>query len=442
MSEIAPLLPAPAKVQAKLDRRLSAAPLWLHLTTSALVLTLASAFGWAALAKVDEVTRADGKVIPASRIQLVQNLEGGIVRRINTREGALVKEGDLLVQIDATGFGSSLDERREKLLGLRAVLARLEANVEGQALAIPDDIVRTRPRLAHEQAEMFDNRRREMQASLGGLDQQVAQRRQEIEEIRSRIANLTRALEIAREELDLTRPLVQRGAAARIELIRLEARQNELQGSLEAAQLTMPRIEQALGEARNRRIEREMGLQAEMRSQLSESRVQIASLEQSIKGDLDRVDRTEVRAPVSGIVKTLHVSTLGQVVKPGVDIVEIVPSGDSLLIETRIRPQDIAHLRPGLDAVVRLTAYDYTSYGVLKGKLEHIGADTVQTERGETFYHARVRTDRASLTRDGQEHPILPGMVANVDILTGRKTVLDYIVKPITRLQHEALRER
>jgi membrane fusion protein, adhesin transport system len=430
------------KAPSKLDHRLSAAPLWLHLTTSGLVLTLVSAFAWAALAKVDEVTRADGKVIPASRIQLVQNLEGGIVRRINTREGAMVKEGDLLVQIDATGFGSSLEERREKLTGLRAVLARLEANVEGKPLVIPEDITLARPRLAHEQTEMFDNRRREMQASLGGLDQQAAQRKQEIEEIRSRIANLTRGLEIAREELELTRPLVQRGAAARIELIRLEARQNELQGALDAAHLALPRIEQALGEAQNRRIEREMGLQAEMRSQLSESRVQIAALEQSIKGDLDRVDRTEVRAPVSGIIKILHVSTLGQVVKPGVDIVEIVPSGDSLLIETRIRPQDIAHLRPGLDAVVRLTAYDYTSYGVLKGKLEHIGADTVQTERGETFYHARVRTDRASLAKDGQEFPILPGMVANVDILTGRKTVLDYIVKPITRLQNEALRER
>ncbi len=436
----APVLAATAP--SKLDRRLSAAPLWMHITTSVLVLTVASGIGWAALAKVDEVTRGDGKVIPASRIQLVQNLEGGIVRRIATREGAMVKEGELLLQIDATGFGSSLEERREKLLGLRAVLARLEANVENRALTMPEDVVRQRPSLANEQAEMHASRQREMQASLAGIDQQVAQRRQEIEEVKAKIANLTRAIEIGSEELELTRPLVQRGAAARIELIRLEARQNELQGTLDGAQLAMPRIRQALGEAQNRRIEREMGLQSEMRSQLGETRVQISALEQSIKGDLDRVDRTDVRAPVSGIVKTLHVSTLGQVVKPGVDIVEIVPSGDTLLIETRIRPQDIAHLRPGLDAVVRLTAYDYTTYGVLKGKLEHIGADTIQTERGETYYHARIRTDRSTLVKGDREYPILPGMVANVDILTGRKTVLDYIVKPLTRLQNEALRER
>ena len=436
-------VPMPAgTAPSKLDRRLSAAPLWMHITTSVLVLTVALGIGWAALAKVDEVTRGDGKVIPASRIQLVQNLEGGIVRRIATREGAMVKEGELLLQIDATGFGSSLEERREKLLGLRAVLARLEANVENRALTMPEDVVRLRPSLANEQSEMHASRQREMQASLAGIDQQVAQRRQEIEEVKAKIANLTRAIEIGSEELELTRPLVQRGAAARIELIRLEARQNELQGTLDGAQLAMPRIRQALGEAQNRRIEREMGLQSEMRSQLGETRVQISALEQSIKGDLDRVDRTDVRAPVSGIVKTLHVSTLGQVVKPGVDIVEIVPSGDTLLIETRIRPQDIAHLRPGLDAVVRLTAYDYTTYGVLKGKLEHIGADTIQTERGETYYHARIRTDRATLVKGDREYPILPGMVANVDILTGRKTVLDYIVKPLTRLQNEALRER
>ncbi len=436
-------LPAPAERKpSKLDQRLFAAPLWVHLTTLALVLTVACGVGWAALAKVDEVTRGDGKVIPASRIQLVQNLEGGIVRRIATREGAMVKEGELLLQIDATGFGSSLEERREKLLGLRAVLARLEANVENRALTMPEDVARQRPSLANEQAEMHASRQREMQASLAGLDQLAAQRRQEIEEVKSKIGNLTRAMEIGHEELELTRPLVQRGAAARIELIRLEARQNELQGALEGAQLAIPRIRQALGEAENRRIEREMGLQSEMRSQLGETRVQISALEQSIKGDLDRVDRTDVRAPVAGIVKALHVSTLGQVVKPGVDIVEIVPSGDTLLVETRIRPQDIAHLRPGLDAVVRLTAYDYTTYGVLKGKLEHIGADTIQTERGETYYHVRIRTDRATLAKGDREYPILPGMVANVDILTGRKTVLDYIVKPLTRLQNEALRER
>jgi membrane fusion protein, adhesin transport system len=436
-----PADPKPKKTRLA-DRALSSAPLWMRLTTLGLCATVLGAGAWAATARVDEVTRGEGRIIPASRIQVVQNLEGGIVRRINVREGGLVREGDLLVQIDATGFGSSLEERREKLIGFRAVLARLEANAGGEPLALPEDITRLRPDLAREQTQLHASRQREIEASLSALDLLIGQRRQEIEELRARVANLTRGLAIAREELALTRPLVERGAAARVELIRLDARVNELQGLLEAAELALPRIEKALAEAGSRRTEREMGLQSEMRAQMSETRVQIAALEQSLKADADRVERTEVRAPVTGIVKSVQVSTIGQVVKPGVDIVEIVPSGDTLLVEARIRPQDIAHLRPGLPATVRLTAYDYTMYGVLSGQLEHIGADTVQTERGETFYPVRIRTTQASLPRDGVENPILPGMVANIDILTGRKTVLEYMVKPITRLRSEALRER
>jgi adhesin transport system membrane fusion protein len=424
------------------DRALRSPPFWISVTTLTLCGLVAASVSWAAFARIDEVTRGEGRVIPASRIQLVQNLEGGIVRRIATREGASVREGELLLQIDATGFGSSLEERREKLTGLRAVLARLEANVAGQPLAMPADITAQRPELANEQRQMHLSRQREMEAALAGLDQQIGQRRQEIEEVQARIANLARSLELAREELAVTEPLVQRGAAARVELIRLEARANELAGQLEGARLALPRLHKALAEAESRRAEREMAMHSEMRSQLSETRVQIAALEQSLRADADRVQRTEVRAPVTGIVKALHVSTPGQVVKPGMDIVEIVPTGDTLLIEARIRPQDIAHLRPGLAAVVRLTAYDYTMYGVLPGTLEQIGADTVQTERGETFYPVRIRTSGAALERDGHAFPILPGMVANVDILTGRKTVLDYMIRPLTRLQTEALRER
>lgn len=410
--------------------------------TLALVGLVVGAFAWAALAEVDEMTRGEGKVIPASRVQVVQNLEGGIVRRIATREGAMVREGDVILQIDSTGFGSSMEERREKMLGLQAVVARLTAQADGMALAFPAGLAHQRPQLIHEQAQLYQHRVSEIAAALSALDLQAAQRRQEIAEVKAKIASLTRALEIAREEYALTEPLVQSGSAARIELIRLDARVNDTAGTLEAARLALPRIESALAEAQSRRKEKELNERADLRGQLSEARVQLAALEQTLKADIDRVDRTEVRAPVTGLVKTLHVTTLGQVVKPGVDIIEIIPTDDSLLIETRIRPQDIAFLRPGLEAVVRLTAYDYTLYGALDAKVEHIGADTISNERGETFYLVRARTDRATLEKDGRSLPIIPGMVANVDILTGKKTVLAYLTKPITRLRNEALRER
>jgi membrane fusion protein, adhesin transport system len=427
--------PAPADTLANPSRM-------MRLMSLALAATVLCALAWAALAEVEEMTRGEGKVIPASRVQLVQNLEGGIVRRIATREGAMVRENDVILQIDSTGFGSSMEERREKMLGLQAVVARLTAQAEGKPLTFPDEVAQQRPQLVHEQSQLYQHRVSEIAAALSGLDLQVAQRRQEIAEIKAKIANLARALEIAREEHALTEPLVQRGAAARIELIRLDARINETAGQLEGARLALPRIESALAESQSRRREKELNERAELRGQLSEARVQLASLEQTLKADIDRVDRTEVRAPVTGLVKTLHVTTLGQVVKPGMDIVEIIPTDDSLLIETRIRPQDIAFLRPELDAVVRLTAYDYTLYGSLKAKVEHIGADTVTNEKGETFYMVRARTDRATLEKDGRQLPIIPGMVANVDILTGKKTVLAYLARPLTRMRSEALRER
>jgi membrane fusion protein, adhesin transport system len=422
--------------------RLADPGFWMRATALGLSVVVAGALGWAALVEVEEMTRGEGKVIPASRVQVVQNLEGGIVRKITTREGALVKENDVILTIDSTGFGSSLEERREKMYGLQAVVARLSAQAEGVALVFPDGVAKQRPGIVHEQTQLYANRTAEITAALTGLDLQVAQRRQEIDEVRAKVANLTRSLAIAREEFALTEPLVQRGAAARIELIRLDARVNETAGQLEAATLALPRIENALSEVQARRREKEQNEKADLRGQLSEARTQLAALEQGVKADIDRVDRTEVRAPVTGLVKTLHVSTLGQVVKPGMDIVEIVPTDGSLLIETRVRPQDIAFLRPDLEAIVRLTAYDYTLYGSLKAKLEHIGADTITTERGETFYLVRARTDRASLEKDGRILPIIPGMVANVDILTGKKTVLAYLMRPLTRLRSEALRER
>ncbi len=415
---------------------------WAKHTSVALCALVAGFIGWAATSKIEEITRGEGKVIPASRIQLVQNLEGGIVRRIATHEGALVQAGDILVNIDTTGSGSSLDERREKNYGLQAIVARLTAQAERQPLALPEELERERPKLAHEQRELYLNRTREVEAALGAFDLQAAQRRQEIEEVRAKIANLTRALEIANEEMDLTRPLVQRGAAARVELIRLEARANETQGLLQASILALPRIENALSEVETKRREKEQNEKAEVRQQLAEARVQLAAIEQSSKADADRVDRADIRAPVTGLVKTLHVSTLGQIIKPGMDIVEIVPMNDALVVEARVRPQDIAFLRPDLNAVVRLTAYDYTTYGTLKAKVEHIGADSITSEKGETYYLVRARTDRANLEKDGRILPILPGMVANVDILTGEKTVLSYLIRPLSRLRSEALRER
>jgi len=408
----------------------------------ALIALLAGFLGWSAIAPLEEFTSGRGRVIPASKIQLVQNLEGGIVREIAVREGALVREGDVLVRIDPTQAGSSLGEAREKIFGLKALIARLEAEVEIRPLAFPPELEAQRPGLVAHQRDHYETRRRELEAVTSALDQQERQRAQEVVELEAKIATLTKGLELAREELQLIRPLERTRAASRSEVLQIEVRVNDTEGNLKAAELALPRVKAAMAEVTDRRNEKLSAFRGDALQKLASARVEIAALQESSRGSQDKVDRTVVRAPVAGIVKSVHMTTVGQVVSPGSSLVEIVPMNDSLLIEAQVRPQDIAFLRPGQETLVKLTAYDYSVYGGLKGRLEQIGADSITTDKGDTYFLIRVRTEQSTLKKGGTELPIIPGMVADVDVRTGSKTVLAYLTKPLARMRHEALKER
>lgn len=407
-----------------------------------LIALMAIAVAWAAFASVEEVATGRGRVIPASKIQVVQTLEGGIVREILVREGALVKEGDIILRIDPTIAGSTFGEAQEKLLGLQALLARLEAEVAAQPLEFPTELIERRPDLAAHQRNLFESRRRELEGALQALDGQARQRSQEIAEADSRILTLQRAQELAEEELKMLRPLEKSRAASRAEILASEAKFNDISGSLRATELALPRLRAALEEAAGRRAERLEGFRGDVLQKLSAARVEFSALTEASRASQDRVARTTVRAPASGTVKTVNVTTPGQIVQPGHNVVEIVPMDDNLLVEAQVRPQDIAFLRPGQDAVVKLTAYDFSLYGGLRARVEQIGADSVTTDKGESYYIVRVRTEAANLSTRGERLPIIPGMVADVDIITGSKTVLAYITKPMTRLRQTALRER
>ncbi len=407
-----------------------------------LVGLVATLIVWAGFARIEEVTTGTGRVIPASRIQQVQNLEGGIVREILVHEGAVVSAGDVLLRIDPTQAGSSMGEVREKIDGLRGLIARLEAEADGRPLSFPEDLSRERPDLIQHQTVHFETRRRELGSAIAVLELQERQRAQEIVETKARIVTLQRTLDLQREELALMMPLVAQKAASRAEILAIETRVNDTAGSLEAAELSLPRLEDALQEARDRKQEKLSAFASEAHQQLAAARVDLGALSQTIKGSADRLTRTIVRAPVAGIVKTLHVTTPGQVVQPGHDLVEIVPMNDNLVVEAQIKPKDIAFLSPGQKALVKLTAYDFTLYGGLEGTVEQIGADSVTDEKGETHYLIRVRTERGTLRRNGETLPIIPGMVADVDVRTGSKTVLAYLTKPLTRMRDNALRER
>lgn len=397
---------------------------------------------WAMFASLQEVTSAQGRVVPATKIQVVQNLEGGIVREVLVREGAMVREGDIILRIDPTIAGSTLGEAREKQLGLQMMVARLEAEVENKQLAVPGELASQRPDLLAEQRNIFEARKAELDAALSALELQEKQRVQEVVELEAKITTSKKSLALAQEELTLMRPLALTKAVSRTELLAIESKVNDLDGSMTAAELALPRIRSAIQEARDRRQEKISAFRSEALQKLSAARVELAALSEASRSSEDKLERTTVRAPVAGIVKTVHVTTPGQVVQPGRDLIEIVPLNDTLLVEAQVRPQDIAFVRPGQEAVVKLTAYDFSIYGGLKGVVDRIGADSVTTEKGETYYVIRVRTDKSTLAYKGAALPIIPGMVANVDVITGSKTVLAYLTKPLTKLRHEAMRER
>ncbi len=429
----------PTAVSADLLRPHPRGPSLLLLSLAGLV---AGFVAWAAFAEIEEATRGEGRVIPASKIQLVQNLEGGIIREIVVREGDRIVQGDVILRIDPTQADASHGETQERILGLRALSTRLEAELSGTLLIFAEDLKLDAANLVERQRQTFEARKHELDAAIAGLDSQYRQRQQELIELDAKVATLKRSLEIAQAQAEILAPLAKSRAVSRSDLLAAEAKVNDTRGELQAAQLAIPRVRAQAEEVQDRRAEKLSGYRAEALGKLNDARIELAALGEVNKRSADKLARTIVRAPATGIVKTVHVTTIGQVVQPGSDLIEIVPLNDTLLIEARIRPKDIAFLRPGQDARVKLTAYDFALYGGLDGEVEHIGADSVTNEKGETYYLIKVRTDVGGLLHGGEDLPVIPGMVAEVDVLTGKKTVLAYLTKPLTRMRHDAMKER
>jgi adhesin transport system membrane fusion protein len=376
---------------------------------------------WAHFAVLDEVKRGGGRVIPSRQMQVVQTLEGGIVTAILVREGAIVREGEPLMRIDDTNFASQLGEVRERRGAMAARVARLEAEVQGRDKpTFPDDLLDMVPAAVEAERSLFEARIRKLTQETDVLQQQETR--------------LTDTLEILSKELEITRKLHAQRVVPEIEMLRLERQAIDMRGQL--------------AETKSRIATVQATFRAQAEEDLAKSRSDLAVLEESIKSARDKVRRTELRSPVNGIVNKVYVTTIGAVVQPGANVMDIVPLDDTLLVEGRIRPQDIAFIRPDQDAIVKITAYDSQVYGSLKGKVERISADALEDpaqkggEKGESFYRVIVRTEKNYLGTSERPLPIIPGMVATVEVLTGEKSVLDYLLKPARMLRDEALRER
>ncbi|MDO9466762.1 MAG: HlyD family type I secretion periplasmic adaptor subunit [Thiobacillus sp.] len=394
---------------------------------------------WAAFATVDEVTRGTGKVIPSRQVQVVQAVDGGVIAEILVREGQAVEAGQLLFRIDKTRFVSSLRENRVQYLALLAKAARLRALAENTPFQLPPEIMQEDPTLVEEERSMYDARRRELEAQLGIARQQLTQRQQELVEVRSRREQAAQAYDLTARELTMTRPLAASGAVSDVELLRLERDVSRYRGERDQAAAQIVRLQSAISEASRKVQEQEITFRNQMRNELGETVAKLNSLSEGSTALSDRVEQASVKSPVKGTVNRLLVSTVGGVLQPGKEIVEIVPTDDALLLETKILPKDIAFLWPGQKATVRFTAYDFAIYGGLEAVIDQIAADTVTDEDGNAFYLVRVRTLKSSL---GKDKPILPGMVAEVDIMTGRKSVLAYLLKPVIRAKTHAFTER
>ena len=398
---------------------------------------------WAHLAVIDEVTKGEGKAIPSSKLQKVQNLEGGIVAEIYVHEGEIVDAGAPLIRLDDTRFASNVGETEADRVSMELRVERLSAEVEDRPLNISADARKSVPRQAGDEEALYRSRKQQLADEIGGLQAQLVQKQQELREFASKQSQYQASLNLLRQEIGMSEPLVAQGAVSPVEVLRLKRSEVETRGQLDATTLAIPRAQAAISEVQRKIDETRGKFRSEALTQLNEARTDLNKFTATAKGLEDRVSRTMVTSPVRGVIKQVLVNTVGGVIQPGSDIVEIVPLDDTLLVEAKIRPQDIAFLHPGQEAMIKFTAYDFTIYGGLKGKLEQIGADTItDDDKKQTYYLIKLRTDRSHLGTDDKPLLIIPGMVASVDIITGHKSVLSYLLKPIIRARAEALHER
>lgn len=413
-----------------------------HVMLACVTLFLVAAVAWAAYFDIEEVARGDGRVITQSQVQVITNLEGGIIAEILVREGEVVKKGEPLVRIDPTRFDAAYKEGEQGSLALKARIARLSAEAQRSAFSMPADVMKGAPRLADRETSLYRAKQAELAAKNQVLRQQLIQRESELKELKTRAERLAEQLVFVEREVTITAPLVKKGVVSEVELLRLEREQTRTRSELEQARLSAPRAQAAIDEARGKLADVEAASRAQASGELALAQGELAKVAEQMPALEDRATRTIVRAPMDGIVKTIPNRTVGGVVQPGSPMVEMVPVEESLLIETRLKPADIAFVRVGQRAIVKVTAYDYSIFGGLEGKIEHVSADSTVPQQGEPFYVAHVRTASNTIDYFGKKLSISPGMLASVDVITGKRSVLHYLAKPINRARERALTER
>lgn len=413
--------------------RLAAWPVMIMLTIGVI---------WAYFATLDEVAIATGLIVPAGKIKVVQHLEGGIVQDIYVSEGDAVREGQTLMQLDLASSGTNREELQVRMDSEVLVKARLEAEAEGKELVFPPEVAKRRPAIVAAQRQAFEARRRELASTLQVMKEQVKQRELEIDELTARTRAVQSNFKLASERLKMSKSLLAEGLTAKMEHLELEAEVENLQGEMKSLEPAMPKARAAVEEAKQRQQETESRFRREAQDQLGKSEENIARMTELLSQATQQGIRAEIKSPIDGVVKNMRYNAVGNVVKPGEPIMEIVPTGEKLVVEAKLNPVDRGYVTLGQAATVKISTYDFARYGGLAGYVERVAPDSSTDENGAPYFRVIIRTEKNYLGRSEGELPITPGMQATVDIHTGEKSVMDYLIKPVLKLRHEAFRER
>lgn len=406
---------------------------------------------WSYFSLIDELARGEGKVIPSEKIQTIQSLDGGIISDMLVSEGQLVKKNQPLMKIDTTRFEASLEENKQAYIHLLITKIRLEAEAEINlsktvpALKFPKKVMKEAKVFAQDDENLFKRRIDELRSTVEILDGQYKQKKQELIETKSKSYQLSRSLKILAEERDMIAKLVARRSRSNVDLLKLKKEYSQLDGELRSSRLSIPRLKFAIQEARNRKDEKVKIFKSEVLNELQKINTEIQKYESILVSERDKLSKTTLLSPVDGIIKQINVNTIGGVIRSGMDLIEIVPNSEILLVEAKIAPKDIAFINPRQEAIVKITAYDFSIYGGLEGKIIEISADSItdkDSKDDKSYYKVVIKTTKNYLERNGEKLPIIPGMIASVDIKTGKKTILDFILKPILKTKENALHER
>lgn len=417
--------------------------LYRHLLLISIVMFFIIFIVWSCLAELEEVTRGDGRIIPSSELQALQSIEPAIVEEFLVKEGEDVHQGQVLIRLQDIEASSDLGANRTRYLGLMATISRLQAEADGKReIEFPNEVQADAPASVDEEVKVFEANRRQREGQIKILSEQLQQREQELAELNSRIKDLRGVISLQEKEKDMIEPLVAKGAAPKLELLQLERGLKERTTELNALLASEPRTKSAIEESKAKLEDYASTVKAEAQDELSKKLQEMKEIREHLTALTERKTRKELKSPVDGTVHQITVKTVGGVVKGGDDLIKIVPKNDQLIVEAHIKPSDRAFIFPGQKAIIKITAYDFSIYGGLKGELLDISADTLKDERGQVYYRVRLKTYEKTLKHKGKDLPIVPGMITSVDILTGKKTVMQYLLKPFIKTLDEAMNER